>query len=149
MGAAFMSDHPCWGGLFSDSAAFESPTLFEVTPVVSLIRQAKELSGRISVVCHQYLARSKVTFVHGQGTQQRCRFLQLQVEQAICEKARGNVGECGRDLTVSIGARLKRHKTRNALRASNLCLSIKETDKYGRSRAKIFLCITRESSNWK
>lgn len=31
-GAAFMSDHPCWSGLFSDSAAFESSTLLEVTP---------------------------------------------------------------------------------------------------------------------
>lgn len=148
-GAAFMSDQPCWGGLCSDSAAFDSPMLLLVTPMASLIQQAEELSGRISVVCRQHPARGKVTFVHGQGTQQRRRFLQLQVEQATCEKARGNVGGCGRDLTVPIGGRLKRHKTQNALRASNLCLSIKETDKYGRSCAKIFLCITRESSNWK
>lgn len=65
------------------------------------------------------------------------------------KKARGNVGGCGRDLAGSIGVRIKRHKTGNTLWASNLHLSIKETDKYGRSCAKIFLYIIRDSSNWK
>lgn len=123
--------------------------LLLVTPVIPLIQQAKELSGRISLVCPQYPARGRLTFVHGKTSQQRCRFLQLEVEQAICEKARGNVGGCGRDQAVSIGIRIKSHKTRNALWAHNLHLSIKETDKYGRSYAKIFLYIIGDSSNWK